>query len=183
MLQTGWSNPTLLFSPDGIFCPLEMMEVSRRVVSFLCLCRLLFMYSKALVFVWSTPILGLRLPRSHTICQSELHQGPWLHSEVFLLLTIGVRSYRLAVGTNNALKRLRVAQPRLLRRGKKIKNKCSLTCLLNKPYENSTFMKVDVSKQRLYTEWPSQKRCFDIWVEKRKERKKQYHPTSNILTL
>lgn len=79
-------------------------------------------------------------------------------------------------------KGLRVAQARLLKR-KKIKNKCSLTSLLNKPYRNSTFMKADVSKQRLDTEWPSQKCCFDIWVEKRQERKKQYRPTSNILTL
>lgn len=82
----------------------EMMEVSRRVVSFLCLCRRLFMYSKASGFVWAAPIQGLKLPRSPRICQSEPHQCPWLHSEAFLLLTTGVRSCWLAVGTNNALK-------------------------------------------------------------------------------
>lgn len=77
---------------------------SAAVLSHFSACRLLFMHSKTLVFVGCAPILGRRLPRSPPICQSEPHQCPRLHSKVFLLLTTGVRSYQLAVGTNIALK-------------------------------------------------------------------------------
>lgn len=158
-----------------------MMEVSRRVVSFLCLSSALYAFQdlgfcrmRADSGTEASPLSPNLSERTPSMPTAPFKGLPLTH---YWCQVLPACSW-----DQHCSKGLRVAQPRLLRR-KKIKNKCSLTCLLNKPYQNSTFMKADVSKQRLYTEWPSEKRCFDIWVEKRKERKKQYHPTSNILTL
>lgn len=114
---------------------------------------------------------GTEAPTDCHNLSERTQSRPWLRSEVFSLLTTDVRSCRLAdvsftqLGTMNSLKSYEQCNSTRAKKKKKINVAWQLfTCLLNKPYQNSTFMKADVAKQRLYTEQPSLKRCFDIWI-------------------
>lgn len=131
--------------------------------------HVLFMYSEALVlndthWFWHWGFHALPQPvRASTI---NAH-GSIQRSPLYSPLMSGLTGLQMSVSPSweeRILLRVKSSTTLLVQKKKKINVAWQLcTCLLNKPYQNSTFMKADVSKQRLYTEWTSLKLCFDIW--------------------